>query len=364
VLAPVPSATIWKASKHLLVGDPMFPERIEVASDATWTKVDPFQSYRPTTRHRGFESDPSPHVPFLKLADMVRAWYRPKRSQRHAARSKENTILLHDSALLCANLYGLLGLFDETFAAPVLPPHVSRYALLAPDAVIDGDGRMHAIDPATEGKARLVRALDLHDPRTGHKGGFRPDELVLPHDLHFPSVSFTPFGLLPSAFESLSQEMFSWAEVKNLYGVCALLDEEVGMPFVSIIYTCEPLEFWYQELRAFRSLPNPPEYYNRKLADVRLQAVRDDDGRTARSYNCSSLLKALYLMLLLDEDAGVRMQRCQASGCAEYVRVGPLERGGMYCRPPLGKEQSKCASRASSAMYRERQRKRRKSDTT
>jgi hypothetical protein len=157
--------------------------------------------------------------------------------------------------------------------------------------------------------------------------------------------------------------MFSWDEVKNLYGVRALLDEEVGMPYVSIICTREPLEFWYQELRAFRSLPNPPEYYNRKLADVRLHAVRDDEGRTARSYNCSSLLKALYLMLLLDEDAGVRIQRCQAPGCSEYFRVGPGDRASMYCRPSPGQKQSKCASRASSAMYRERQRSSRESGT-
>ena len=51
-----------------------------------------------------------------------------------------------------ADGYGLLGLFHETFGAPILPPHANSFlAWLAPDAVIDEDGRMRTIDPATEG---------------------------------------------------------------------------------------------------------------------------------------------------------------------------------------------------------------------
>ena len=361
MLTQTQSAAIWKASKHRLVGDPLFPDLIEVASDAVWVREDPLRTYRPATESHA-EDTPPAHSAFLKFADMVRDWYTAKRSERRTAHSKENTKRLGTSARVCADMYGLLGLFNETFAAPVLPPRVDRYALLAPDAVIDRYGRMRMIDPVTEGKELLERALDLPGSRTGHKEHLRPDKLVFPRELRFPSVSFTAFGLLPPVFGSLGQEMFSWDEVKDLYGVRALLDEEADIPCASIIYTREPLPFWHQELRGFHPLPNPPEYYDRKLADVRLHAVRGDDGRTALSYNCPSLLKALYLMIFLDEDAGVRMQRCQAPGCANYVRVGPLERGGMYCRPALGEGRSKCASRASSAMYRERQRKRRDVD--
>lgn len=354
VLARAPSAVIWKASKHKLVGDPMFPHRIEAALDAVWVKEDPLRTYPPTDRKS--RGTPPAHVAFLRLADRVRDWYSAKPSERSTARSKENTKLLHNSARVCADTYGLLGLFNETFAAPVLPPRVDRYALLAPDAVIDRYGRMRMVDPATKGKELLEKALDLPGPQTGRKRHLRPDELVFPHELRFPSVSFTPFGLLPPIFESLDQEMISWDEVRNVYGVHALLDEEADMPCASIIYTREPLQFWYQEMRDFHPLPNPPEYYDRKLADVRLHAVRGDDGRTALSYNCPSLLSALCLMLFLDEDAGAKIQRCQAPGCREYVRVGPLERPRKYCRPEPGEEQSKCASRASSEMHRARKR--------
>ena len=61
-------------------------------------------------------------------------------------------------------------------------------------------------------------------------------------------------------------------------------------------------------------------------------------------------------MHFLDLAGGIRMQRCQAPGCREYFRVGPQSRGTLYCPPPPGKKQSRCASRASSAMYRERRR--------
>jgi hypothetical protein len=348
-----PTAAVWKASKHRLVGDPFFPEHIEAAPDAVWTRTDPFQTYRPATEHH--RGAPSPHVPFLALADMVRAWQRPKRSERRAARSEENTKRLHDSVRVCADLYGLLGFFDETFAAPVLPSRVDRYAWLAPDAVIDKNGRMRVIDPATEGKGLLERLLDVRNPRTGRREGFKPDRLAFPHELRFPSVSFTAFGLLPPVFESLGSNMFSWENARNLYGVRALLDEGAGLSRVSVIYTREPLQYWHDELSNFHPSPNPPEYLNRKLKGVRPHAVAGADGRAVSSWHCPSLLKALYLMLYLDEAAGVRIQRCQASGCAEYFRVGPRSRESLYCPPPPGKKQSKCASRASSRMHRERQ---------
>ncbi len=363
MLGQPPTAAVWKASKHVLVGDPFFPKHIEAASDAVWVRENPFRTYRPATEHRSSQAEPSPHVPFLKLADLMRAWNHQKRAKLRVARSEENTRRLHNAALVCADLYGLLGLFSETFAAPILPPRVDRYAWLAPDAVIDPNGKMRVIDPATEGKMLLERALDLRNPRTGRREGFETDKLVFPHELRFPSVSFTPFGLLPPVFESLSQEMFSWNEVRNLYGVRVLLDESVDLRFVSMVYTREPLQVWHGELRSFYPSPTSPEYLNKKLKGVMPRAIYDDKGRIVSSWYCPSLLKALYLMLYLDETAGVRIQSCQAPGCAEYFRVGPQSRESMYCPPPAGKKQSKCASRASSRMHRERQR-RKNTDAT
>jgi hypothetical protein len=93
-------------------------------------------------------------------------------------------------------------------------------------------------------------------------------------------------------------------------------------------------------------------------------SVANEEGSLASSWRCPSLLKAVYLMLYLDEVASVRLLKCKAPNCTECFRVGPFSRDSLYCPPAPCKKQSKCASRASSAMYRERQRNRRDGDAT
>ena len=198
--------------------------------------------------------------------------------------------------------------------------------------------------------------LDLRNPRTGRKEGFSPDELAFPHELCFPSISFTAFGLLPPVFESLGTDLWSWEQVRDLYGVRALLDEDAGPSRVSIVPTREPLSFWEAPLIDLPRSPCPPESLNSRLEGVTPHAVAGEDGRPKSSWRCPSLLKAIYLMLYLDETSGGKIQKCQAPGCPNYFRVGPRSRESMYCPPPPGKKQSLCASRVSSQMYRERQR--------
>ena len=149
--------------------------------------------------------------------------------------------------------------------------------------------------------------------------------------------------------------VFTYEDVQHRYGVRVLLDRRSGTG-VSLISTREPVSMWRHGLGDFTGPNMAVGRLNRKLEDVRPLLVTDKDGRDASSWYCPSLLKALYLMIYLDRTSGTKIQRCQAPGCSEYFRVGSNSRVSLYCPPPPGKKQSKCASRASSAMHRERQR--------
>jgi hypothetical protein len=265
------------------------------------------------------------------------------------------------------DVYGLLGLFRESIASPVLPERVhSLTSFVAPDAWIDQDGELRVIDPKTEGKRRLENLLNEHD------GSFRsvrlkllPEALAWPDELRFPtlSVDHGAFGLHKLSFRGHHSLTHSYDDVRERFGIRFVLDRHARNG-VSIIATREPLNFWLAELERFWPTPPGPKYFDRVLEDVLPRAVANEEGDLAPSWRCPSLLKALYLMLYLDHVvASVRLLKCQAPNCPDYYRAGPLSRDSRYCPPPPGKKQSKCASRAASAMYRERQRKSRNSDT-
>ena len=167
-------------------------------------------------------------------------------------------------------------------------------------------------------------------------------------------------GFSRRTYSSESPHTFSYEDVLRRYGIRVVLDRQASLG-VSVISTREPVFMWRDELRSFAQ-PLSSKRLNRHLEGVRPRAVASEDGRPAPSWYCPSLLKALYLMLYLDVTTGTKMQKCEAPGCYNYYRVGAHERDSKYCPPPPDKKQSKCASRASSARYRERQR--RKSDIT
>jgi hypothetical protein len=268
-----------------------------------------------------------------------------------------------------ADRYGLLGLLWEEFGAHLLPERkVGRLVFIAPDAVIDGAGRLRRIDPDTDGKQLLEKMLRERDRRIYAERGelhlwdpeklvLTPRELVLPGELRFPEK--TAWDLLLSGPSWLLSEperprIRSYDDLRRRYGVRVVFDRR-QLRSVSFVATREPVAAWRAKLRSFAQLHSRGRL-NRHLEGVNPCEVDGEDGRAASSWRCPSLLKALWLMLHLDKTTGVRLQRCQAPGCYEYFRVGPRGRASMYCPPPPGKKQSKCASRASSAMHRARKR--------
>jgi hypothetical protein len=156
--------------------------------------------------------------------------------------------------------------------------------------------------------------------------------------------------------------MFSWEQVRKLYGVRVVLDESVEPLGVALVATREPIHFWRGELKNFPSPPVRAEVLNSRLEGITPHGATTDDGAFRGGWRCPSLLKAMYLMLYLDQEADNKIIKCKAPSCPDYFRVGPKSRRTTYCPPPPGKLQSKCASRSTSRDSRAR--KRRNPDTT
>src|SRR5215212_8990484 len=73
IAPPTPTAAVWKASRYKLEYDGYnLPQRVEAEHDATWHKVDPFETYTPVGARISDEN--VPHVSFSKLAGMWRDW--------------------------------------------------------------------------------------------------------------------------------------------------------------------------------------------------------------------------------------------------------------------------------------------------
>jgi hypothetical protein len=364
VSVPLPMTTTWKASSYKLVDDTLSPEYVEATPGAVWSRKDPFDAYSPVVdRARGGEA--APHTSFAKLAAMA----------LNFALTDEEEKKLHRMLNLFANRYGLLGLFLEEFGAPLLPEReVGWFVRVAPDALIDGNGSLRDIDPATEGKRlqeELLRERFRRDyAARGELHLWEPQKLILtqkvlilPGELRFEKrvVDFVRSGFSrPSLFSRDPSRVLTYEDVQQRYGVRVVFDRRAGTG-VSIVSTREPVGAWLDELRSFGQ-PLSLRRLNRHLEGVNPRAVVGEDGRLASSWNCPSLLKALHLMRYLDAITGTKIQRCEAPGCYNYFRVGPRGRASMYCPPLPGQKQSRCASRASTAMHRDRQRKRRNLD--
>jgi hypothetical protein len=336
-------SAVWKASHYEpQVGEPDGSAYIAAAPNASWSKVDPFESYAPADyAMRGTDHAPA-HVRFLWMKGL------------HADDSRLE--IFDKTVALFADRHGLLGLFAEAFAAPMLPPRVDQFLWhLAPDAVLDASGKMRDIDPATEGKQRLESFFGPH-PRTGEKVVIEPHRLALPHELRFPAVAtITMFGLTPPPMAIQHAEVYSWEEVREIFGVRVLLDESVRPLKVSLVATREPILFWDGALKGFPSPPARAEVLNSRLEGITPHGV-EDYGVFRASWRCPSLLKAMYLMLYLDQDARNKILKCQAPDCPDWFRVGPKSRRTTYCPPPPGKQQSKCASRTTTRASRARKR--------
>lgn len=357
-------AAAWRASEYRLSEGRLEAAYIEAASGATWARGEPLASYRPA----GKRSDATgPHLTFLKLKGLL------GRNKSSGAGVPENAGVYDQALMVFTQSYGLLGLFHEEFSPP-RPTHEMK-AWMAPEAVIGGDGRLRRVDPAIEGTGLL---LDLLQRRgyfgTAHKReAARSHGVALPSELvcaRKPRYGFWGPGLVP------------WEEAKQDYGALLVLDEE-SADGVSVLCRREPYDDWRRELENF---PNPepdeppgpdpdgsgdPElekadhdralraYLNRRMGEGVAPYSPVDGAAFQQGHRCSTLLKAVHLLLWLDKTGGGSIRKCQAPGCPGWFRAGS-QPGSKYCPPPDGKEQSQCASRMSSRAYLDR----RKTDAT
>ena len=324
-------AATWKASGYRL-GKPEYgqAQTIEAAPGATWRRVDAFEDH-----------EPGPHLAFLKLRDL----------RLHEDKSKRG---LFDTALrVFAGNYGLLGLFNETFGTPTPPPGADPFSWVVPDTVLDRRWRLREVDPATEGK-RLLEA---------HLEEERLDNVILPRELRFPPRKvLTAGGALDPVTGVSSSETGTWEEVRDLYGVRAVLDERSASG-VSFLSTREPLTFWDLEINGLKDFPHKTmtaDQFDSRMRGVSPRAVADESGKLRHGWRCPSLLSAMYMMLFVDQTEDVEIRKCAAEDCPEWFRVLPgteRRKKRMYCpHPDDPRKRSRCAGRIESGKSRKRKR--------
>ncbi len=308
------------------LGDPV---TIEAAPDAAWGRFTPFDLYEPTSWARKVEA--GPHLKFLKLKGFM----------------KEQPPRFPHALILFVREYGLLGVFEEDhLQRPILP---RGKMLVAPEAVIDEQGRLQRVDPATEGKELI---LELLEPE-GWFQGFENTEhkyscIALPSEIHFipKNPGFDSYGW-PRPY----RQFVPWEEIREDFGALMILDEEYYKG-VSVLCTREPLRRWIRSLSSFPSGNTPVERlvrehhnsFNWHLREVSPCFLRGEGGNAERGWYYSSLLAAMYAMLWMDITGGNAIRECQSKGCSNYFRIGSQSKS-KYCS-------ERCANRASTRMRR------------
>ena len=127
-----------------MVDGPLAPDYIEATPDARWERSDPFRTYR-LPGDLSTLDERSPHELSRSLVDKVHEF--------ELYDDEPTTESLPPDGAVVRRTFGLMGWFWEEFGAPLLPEReVGGFVRLAPDTVIDEDGRLRDIDPATEGK--------------------------------------------------------------------------------------------------------------------------------------------------------------------------------------------------------------------
>ncbi len=256
--------------------------------------------------------------------------------------------IFSNALILFANQHGLLGAFEEDYLRDPIYPEGKM--LVAPEAMIDGNGRLRGIDPATEGKDLL---LDLLEPRgwLQSKGGREPSyaHIALPSELRF--ISKKPGRDSCGWPVREPRQLVPWKEISKDFGGLLILDERTfqGM---SVLCTREPLRRWTLGLRFFRSGDSPrellvddyPTTLNSYLSETSPRTILGENGNLTRGWHYHSLLQAMHLMLYLDLTGGSTVKRCGSRGCSNYFRVGPQSES-KYCTKT-------CANRASTRMQR------------
>lgn len=292
--------------------------RCVAAEDIAWSSINPFDFYRPSENGKR-DAEAGPHLTFLRLK----------------ALATDKPQLLEKGIILFAEKYGLLGLFQGEF---LLEPVVKQGKfLIAPEAVVQ-DGKLHLIDPATQGM-ELLMVLK--------RNGFFEDEFLnsVSEDM-LPKLVALPkeVRFISPRRPQQSRKVVPWAEIRRRYGAMFVL---LPSGKVSVLCTYEPLRSWKALLKAF---PEPEDLAHRKLTQltgVNPIYAPDSDGYLQPGWACDSLWSAMHLMLCLDLSGQNVVQQCASRGCQTYFRVGPYS-STKYCS-------SRCASRASTRLSRGRE---------
>jgi hypothetical protein len=370
-LAQGAEAACWRATDYRLntLGKSKVTNRdalaIEAAPNARWQRFTPFESYRPTSNARDVQA--GPHLTFLKLKGLMKDSVLEGKSD-----------LYHKALILFAKEYGLLGVFEEDYL-PLRAASKERF-LVAPEAVIDGQGRLRRVDPATEGKDLLLDLLEnrkrefhLNESyRTMTEKSYKIANLAHRNRGSRKATSYDYLIGLPSEakFRRKSPdrdtfwqpvdpptELVPWEVIQKDFGAIMILDEESYLG-VSVLCTREPLLRWKFALHFFLSGDYflsgdaPVEYLasddnhsvNLYLQEVSPRVLLGEDGNLKRGWHYRSLLQAMYIMIWLDLTGDDTIKKCQSRGCPNYFRVGSQSKS-RYCS-------ERCANRASTRMRR------------
>jgi hypothetical protein len=318
-LAQGAEAIWWRASRYKLDNedDPAF---IEAAPNATWERFRPFDLYKPTSRVR--EVRAGPHLLFLRLERVM----------------EEQPELFHKTLILFAKEYGLLGAFEQDYLEqPVLPEGKN---LVAPEALIDYQGRLRRIDPPEIRQDFLRAQLSYRRYLPNNSSIALPSEVRFSAKHPILDREWWPTFQPP-------RPVVPWEEIQEDFGALFILDEE-AFTGVSVLCTREPLARWRHSLVFFPSVDTPVEQlvnnegfpdFNAFLQEVSPRVVIREDGNLDRSWYCRSLIQAMYAMLYLDLTGGNTIKKCRSWGCSNSFRVGPQTKS-IYCS-------DQCASRAS-----------------
>jgi hypothetical protein len=338
------TAVCWRATEYRL-DDPGNPAMIEAAPGAKWERFSPFDLYRLTSRTREVEA--GPHLDFLNLSSLERS----------------ESEVFHTALRVFAWKYGLLGIFEDDYLERPIRPRSKP--LIAPDAIIDGGGRLRRVDPATEGTDLLLDLLETRFERgeayvnkrsylTKSGGAGWHNSIALPSEVKFTRR----VSDLDSSMHTVDQPtaLEPWEVIKRDFGAYMILDKE-SLLGVSVLCTREPLPRWrvslhnfpsgdesVETLAATDSYSANPYLLNMYLREVSPLAVIGEGGNLDRSWYCRSLLQAMYVMFYLDLTSDNTIRKCMSRGCPNYFRVGS-QSDSKYCS-------KRCAYRAATRMGR------------
>jgi hypothetical protein len=224
-----------------------------------------------------------------------------------------------------ASKYGLLGLFHHLHSAPILPKHK---VYVAPEAVIE-NGRLRMVDPATEGLELVAKAVNDGRPPTAPR--FIKEYYVsvaMPKEVRFATKDWYRIPDDPSG-RPLTGEDESWEEVRASYDALFVLDL-TRRTKSSVLVRKESTFPWQSLLEDFPAppyteecLPSLARIFDDWLADTSPKFSVGENGKLSRSWRCSTLLQAMYLMLFEDLIGGARLRECDSRDCSNYYRLGP-----------------------------------------